>query len=89
MLKNKPQSLAMFRKTKGLAVGRENHSKPHLIQIKGVRLNCGSRGEKIAGGKYEGKSGDVIENKRRKNVRKPVSRDVDETKQDKIALWRC
>jgi hypothetical protein len=44
---------------------------------------------KNAGGKYEGKSGDVVENKCRKNVRKGVSRDVHENKLVKIALWRC
>jgi hypothetical protein len=35
---------------------------------------------KNAGGKYEGELGDVIENKWRKNVHSPPSRDVDDIK---------
>ena len=41
------------------------------------------------GGKNDGESGDVIENKWRKNVRKSASRDVIENKLVKITLWRC
>jgi hypothetical protein len=40
----------MSRKTKGLAVGRENHSKLYPIQVKRVSLNCGSRERKSRGG---------------------------------------
>ena len=44
---------------------------------------------KNAGGKNEEEFGDVIENTCRKNVRKQVSRGVDENKTVKITLSRC
>jgi hypothetical protein len=45
--------------------------------------------DKNAGRENAGGSGDVIENKWRKNVRKVLSGDVDENKRVKITLWRC
>jgi hypothetical protein len=58
----------------------ENLAEIYLAENKIVSLLSVASLMKNAGGKYEGKSGDVIENKYRKNVRKPVSRDVYEIK---------
>jgi hypothetical protein len=44
-------------------------AKIYIIEIKLVSKSSAAKALENAGGKYEGKSGDVIENKCRKNVR--------------------
>jgi len=78
----------MYQKQNGLTVEGYFFAKIYITEIKGVISFRGGQNEKTRGGKYEDKSGDVIENKWWKNVRIPASRDVDENKRAKIALWR-
>ena len=64
-------------------------SQESSVEIKTSYSRCVAVRQKNAGGENEGKSGDVVENTWRKNVRKRLSRDVDEKERVKITLWRC
>jgi len=57
-----------------------NLAKRYVIENKLDNVIVVVMWRKNAGGEYEGEFGDVIENKHRKNVGFPVSRDVDENK---------